>query len=261
VPDGIKSCRACGESKPLVEFHRMASMSDGRRPSCKACTRFAEHRRNRRPKLCEVCGNLHTNPRGKTCSQACKWFLLDHAKSSQVPWDQCEACDGWFVRRSASRACGDACSERLRRRRVEDGRRCRECGAQRRKNQHFCDPCRAIRREQQIRVFEEFKKNRIKSPESKARERFRRRARKHGVEYENVDRAYILKRDGFVCQLCRKPLMMDVEYPHPLYPTMDHVIPLAMGGSHVVSNVQAAHMICNSRKGAKGGPEQLLLIG
>lgn len=46
----------------------------------------------------------------------------------------------------------------------------------------------------------------------------------------------------------------------PLSPVIDHVIPLACGGSDLRVNVQLAHFFCNGSKGATGG-EQLALIG
>jgi 5-methylcytosine-specific restriction endonuclease McrA len=48
--------------------------------------------------------------------------------------------------------------------------------------------------------------------------------------------------------LCGEPLAMAEQVPHPLAPTIDHVIPLARGGWHAPDNVQAAHFLCNSRK-------------
>jgi 5-methylcytosine-specific restriction endonuclease McrA len=49
--------------------------------------------------------------------------------------------------------------------------------------------------------------------------------------------------------------------PHATAPVIDHVIPLAAGGSDLRVNVQLAHYLCNARKGAAGGGEQLALIG
>jgi len=36
----------------------------------------------------------------------------------------------------------------------------------------------------------------------------------------------------------------------PNYTSVDHVIPLAAGGSNEIENLQLAHMFCNSLKGA-----------
>jgi 5-methylcytosine-specific restriction endonuclease McrA len=32
---------------------------------------------------------------------------------------------------------------------------------------------------------------------------------------------------------------------------MDHIVPFAAGGTHEPANVQLAHRVCNSRKGAR----------
>lgn len=76
----------------------------------------------------------------------------------------------------------------------------------------------------------------------------RRRARKAGAGREPVRRAEIFARDEYRCRLCLDPLAMAERVPHPLAPTIDHVIPLAKGGRHAPDNVQAAHFLCNSRK-------------
>jgi 5-methylcytosine-specific restriction endonuclease McrA len=52
-----------------------------------------------------------------------------------------------------------------------------------------------------------------------------------------------------MCRLCGDPMMMGQAVPHPKAPTIDHVIPLAKGGTHEPANVQAAHFLCNSIKG------------
>jgi len=71
------------------------------------------------------------------------------------------------------------------------------------------------------------------------------------------------ERDKWICQLCRKPVARTAVAPHPLAPVVDHIVPLGggAGGKHEPANVQCAHFLCNSRKGARGGGEQLLLIG
>lgn len=89
----------------------------------------------------------------------------------------------------------------------------------------------------------------------------RRRAVERSAFVENVSRWKIYERDGWRCQLCRKPVDRDKSVPHPLAPTLDHIIPLARGGTHEPANCQCAHFLCNSLKGDRGSGEQLLLIG
>lgn len=64
----------------------------------------------------------------------------------------------------------------------------------------------------------------------------------------------VIERYGGICQLCGKPVdRSDKANGHikRLYPTVDHIIPLSKGGAHTWANVQLAHMVCNSRKGAQ----------
>ncbi len=60
----------------------------------------------------------------------------------------------------------------------------------------------------------------------------------------------VLDRDNWVCQLCGEPTDRKVRWPHPLYPTIDHIIPVSKGGKHEESNLQCAHARCNVRKQA-----------
>lgn len=61
-------------------------------------------------------------------------------------------------------------------------------------------------------------------------------------------RAAVLKRDGWVCQLCSKPITEDGRIRGPGSPSIDHILPRALGGSDDVENLQAAHLGCNARK-------------
>jgi 5-methylcytosine-specific restriction endonuclease McrA len=73
----------------------------------------------------------------------------------------------------------------------------------------------------------------------------RRRAEKMGArEVSDVSLDEIIERDGDLCYLCGKETSVDDR-------TLDHVVPLILGGGHVPSNVRLAHRVCNSRKGSK----------
>ena len=55
-----------------------------------------------------------------------------------------------------------------------------------------------------------------------------------------------------VCGICGKPVDFNLKYPHPLSPTLDHIIPLAKGGHPSdISNLQLAHRCCNRQKADK----------
>jgi 5-methylcytosine-specific restriction endonuclease McrA len=73
--------------------------------------------------------------------------------------------------------------------------------------------------------------------------------------------AYLLERDKFRCGICGKRISARLKYPHPMSASIDHVVPLAKGGTHAKENLRPAHLDCNVRKGAGGEGEQLLLVG
>ena len=55
-----------------------------------------------------------------------------------------------------------------------------------------------------------------------------------------------------ICGICGKPVDMSLEYPHPLSPCIDHIIPVAKGGHPSdISNLQLAHWTCNRAKSDK----------
>lgn len=70
----------------------------------------------------------------------------------------------------------------------------------------------------------------------------------------------IAERDGWRCHLCKRRVP-DVPYTGKRTdPTVDHLVPVVDGGLHVRSNVALAHMWCNSKRGATG-TAQLMLLG
>lgn len=77
----------------------------------------------------------------------------------------------------------------------------------------------------------------------------RRRAKKLNQFVANVDRHEIFKRDWHTCMICKKPLDMNLKWPDPMSPSIDHIIAIANGGTHEPANVQAAHLSCNISKG------------
>lgn len=61
----------------------------------------------------------------------------------------------------------------------------------------------------------------------------RARSTRHGVSVNEL-----FRRDGGACGICQKPIDMGLRYPDPLAPTVDHVWPFALGGTHDIENLQ-----------------------
>jgi 5-methylcytosine-specific restriction endonuclease McrA len=59
------------------------------------------------------------------------------------------------------------------------------------------------------------------------------------------DKWFLIGRDGRLCYLCGEPSHLD----DPL--VVEHVIPLARGGSDSVTNKRLAHRSCNLLKGTQ----------
>jgi 5-methylcytosine-specific restriction endonuclease McrA len=49
-------------------------------------------------------------------------------------------------------------------------------------------------------------------------------------------------------------------YPDPMYPSLDHIVPVSEGGTNDVWTLQLAHTVCNQARGNRGGGlEQLAM--
>lgn len=84
-----------------------------------------------------------------------------------------------------------------------------------------------------------------------ARKTARRRALLARVEYEHVSPDAVFRRDGWCCYLCGCQLTREGGRYSPAYPTIDHVVPITLGGPHTYANIRAACLRCNSSKGAR----------
>ena len=200
-----------------------------RRESQRQRTRFPEQ-------CCPVCGVIYhpTNRPGrqKTCSRDCSRLL--RSPRLPVPYVPQPA---WMRRPAPVRSLPPL------RPRWYAGL-CAECGTpfiHKRRGQFCSDDCA---KHTQRRLA-----------------RHRRRALQVAAFVAPVYRRKIFERDKWHCKLCRKPVARTKQVPHPKAPVLDHIVPLASGGTHEPANVQCAHFLCNSLKSAGGGGEQLLLIG
>ena len=85
----------------------------------------------------------------------------------------------------------------------------------------------------------------------------RRRARKKATQVESFRHVDVFERDGWVCALCGRDVDRELRHPHPLSASLDHRRPLALGGTHTLSNVQLAHLVCNVSRQTKPIPGEV----
>lgn len=139
---------------------------------------------------------------------------------------------------------------------VGDYDRCRK------NNKTACGPCRAIAAKyvrdkfKDDPKYKEAEKRWRKANPHKKITNSRDRARKRGVKTEYYTRQQLFDRDGYDCYICNIPV--DLEAAHvqgqpgwEMYPHIEHVIPLALGGDDTLENVKIAHAKCNIDKGIR----------
>lgn len=147
--------------------------------------------------------------------------------------------------------CGEACHKKRADRRVREwqkNNRERTLQLRRETNARYY----AKNREAQIARSVQYGRD---HPEWKAARDAARRALRLGspnAERFSLDEIY--ERDGRRCHLCSKSVKRSEA-------TMDHLIPLSLGGPHTRANVALAHRSCNSSKGNRVANEQLRLVG
>jgi hypothetical protein len=191
----------------------------------------------------------------KVCNDgACRTWAQRHPDGPKRPFGlqnyTCEnpECGEPFtrpeVRGKRPRFCGDRCREgfrkfrdpdRWRRRDLENARRLLRESAARNK-----DKRRAYR-------LEHMDRERVYGRDCAQR----RRARKTTTSVEVFTHLEIFERDDWVCQICNKCVPPWLRHPHPQSASLDHIVPLARGGTHTRDNVQLAHLRCNLRKHAR----------
>jgi 5-methylcytosine-specific restriction endonuclease McrA len=69
--------------------------------------------------------------------------------------------------------------------------------------------------------------------------------KRRGPKLTKPMRLRVIERDGLTCGIC------GLEVEHVTAVHIDHVIPVAAGGTNALGNLQVAHARCNLLKGAK----------
>jgi len=93
----------------------------------------------------------------------------------------------------------------------------------------------------------------------KADEHQRRKTKERKAFVKRVVRLDIFERDNWICQICNKKVDHKLKFPHPMSATIDHIVPIANGGTHEPRNCQLAHFVCNSKK-SNTQPDQIRMF-
>lgn len=282
VSDCIRECRRCGKS-----FQRTAKGQPTKFCSIECRDwKAVDHRPTR---ICAACGG-HFGATGTTslyCSLKCRADARNKRRRQHglpaIKVDKhCLECSAaMHVRRRTmycSRGCARARICRIKREvepivvQVRRGP-CAACGRQitmRHGGVKYCGQCKAAaqgwrseekdcmvcgaRFIQQTRWQKACSEHCSKASTRKAGRiaKARRRAVTRGRAAELIDPIKVFERDGWRCQLCLMKLRPEDRGTYKgAAPELDHIIPLAAGGTHTWANVQCACRRCNNQKGSK----------
>lgn len=208
-------------------------------------------------RTCKMCGAAlqeHAS-RGRPrewCSQACYQKERRRRQASPPPKRLCGHCGVVIEGRSLSaRFCSSQCSYASRGIRLyahlQPARPCVVCGEAFQPTRHpearFCSKrCRDRRPRDRPRV-------RRYTDADRARDQRKQALRRGAATGRPVVLCEIGDRDGWQCELCGNPVDRWLEYPDPLSSSLDHILPVSLGGIHDPSNVRVTHLRCNIRRG------------
>lgn len=183
---------------------------------------------------CARCGDdlppLRSRGRArKWCSETCRVRAYEERNPKPAPppvsrvwFRDCAECGHRFCARSGrTKLCGPECTAARHRRRYRD---------------YYAENRDAeSRRHQAIRANA--------TPDQRAKNyvrRLKRRAAECAAAAEVFDPREIFDRDGWVCQLCLEPIDPSLKHPDRWSASLDHKIPLSLGGPHTRANRQSS---------------------
>lgn len=251
--DCTRACAHCGG--PVAGDPRRLYCGDRCKWRAKEARRTTPKKSGPTPKrdaTCIVCGDAFKSYQSRhkwteTCGRECG-AKLNAFRRGAIPkhlrpvvvvthHGRCEGCGRRFQKSTqGQRSCSGACRPSAYTWRPEE-KACAACGKrfmQVRRWQATCDD----------QCADEVKRRGKRIAKS------RRRARIRGRENEAIDPIRVFERDGWRCQLCHRKLRAEDRGTYkPQAPELDHVTPLAAGGTHTWGNVQATCRSCNHSKG------------
>jgi 5-methylcytosine-specific restriction endonuclease McrA len=213
APERATECAECGG--PIEQLER----GRPRRFCSDECKMRETNRRTRRARL----PVRDQDPSERACAFCGAMFIPKRRDQIYCP----SSAGNWCVQKAyqARKAAGEPL------RQVEQQKTCEECGCE----------------------FTAFKSNaRWCSQECRGRHGARVASRRRGPLPPKSDRysdREIFVRDGWVCHICGEAVDPLVDRRRMDGATIDHIIPLVLGGADTPENVATAHNRCNRRKG------------
>ena len=269
TPDQRHTCKVCGDPywcppNPVNGRHRSFCSKTCYYRHNEKNPGFQRYRQSDKGKAMrrQVLRKSSNRPEAKArAAQHYRWqklvWSLDPSQRpfNLTPWPTCttEGCCNINSRRNFTRCTWCSYQAALARSWRNAGKPCIICSKPLTRYQHFlCDSSECEREHKRT------------NPDRIARRRIdkkRRRARKRAAFVENVDVTVHFQWQQGRCYHCGHKIQIDKPSPHPKSLTLDHLIPLALGGDHSYANTAASCWNCNCAiKGDRAIGEQLKLV-
>lgn len=203
--------------------------------------------RNETEKQCYSCGKYfkpskYSGGNQKFCSDYCRHLSFKGVKVVRRRNSKCIFCGKRFlIKNIGQKYCSKSCNRRHKNyiSIIEKGPRyCVYCNEKFYGGSGKCcsDKCR--------------KKYRNRQHYNRENKRLEN-ARNNGVFDADIDIYKLIERDGPNCYICGIKTSFDLHYNDPEYPTIEHIIPIKLGGTHSWQNVKVACRDCNTKKSIK----------
>ncbi len=212
-----KACTKCKKVKPLDDFYVKKTASDGRVSWCAECTRARRR----------AYGKAN---RAKETAQSAQWRAENKARHDEYmkKW----RAENRDAIREHDKKWRD--SNRELKRALDRAFRAKNAEAIRQK------------RADNIEFHKERERRYRASSNAHAQRERKRRAAKMGSEVGPIDLDALWTG---MCGICGGEMDRDLPWPDPMSKSIDHILPLSLGGGHTQENLQYAHLFCNVSKG------------
>lgn len=242
-----KACTKCGDIKSLSEFHRNATKASGHVSHCKACVRSgtaAYNAANKEKIRARDKAYYRANRDEKVCYQR-EYHAANRDAQNAASRAHYAANRDKAIAYSKARYKANREAEMEYRRAHYAANResaiARQRAYYRANRDEILDKKKAYRKDRWAN-----------DPRHRAlyyAANIRRRRLLEGAAQEPYTREGIFERDNWVCQLCGERIDPAIQWPQQRSASIDHRVPLSLGGDDTPENVQAAHLSCNVGKG------------
>ena len=214
---------------------------------------------------CEHCGEkFRYKGAGVTNKYCCRQCYFDDTRMEEALFSEmieCEVCGEWFIRKNGNLCCSTEC------RKEKANSKYRERMSEiyyENQPEYTCKYCGVIFMPDYGSKKKVFCSDKCLKANYRTIRKQKQRAEHYGVYYEFIDVLEVYKRSGWVCGICGESIDRKLKHPHPKSISLDHIIPMSIGGPHSYENVQPAHFNCNSKKGNRRymdqGDGQMMIV-